>query len=239
VFRSRWSRRATTARSDAAGEPRVPVAAHDRRSADAAERAVPPAAGLVRPAFRRHRGARRRARRAARCRRRCAAAAQDRGPADRDHRRLRAVHAARSERERAGAFTNVQVVDHLPAARVSARARCASNGVRIADPVSPPMAAASRTRSRASRPARPSSCATSSSSPSRCAARRTPSTPRRRSRRQRALERSALAGAHERRTVLAEGLHRRPRVRRHLRQDGREEAGSPACASTSRTDATA
>ena len=55
-------------RSAAAWQLRVPLAAHDRRSADAAERAVPPAAGFLRPALRRHRGSGRRGRHTARLR---------------------------------------------------------------------------------------------------------------------------------------------------------------------------
>ena len=90
-------------RSGAARQLHLPLAAHDRRSADAAERAVPPAAGFVRSDLRGH--ARRR-RWPSTCRSiRPATAlrvAQDRGSADRDHRRLRAVHAHAAEHERDG-----------------------------------------------------------------------------------------------------------------------------------------
>ena len=99
------------------------------------------------------------------------------------------------------------------------RARCASNGVRIADPVAGGRRhRASRTRSPASPRAQTIDAALRGRIHGRDARHEGRDQHRAGLRaRQRALERSARAGAHERRAVLAEGLHRRPRVRRHLR----------------------
>ena len=119
----------------AAGQLRLPLAAHDRRSADAAERAVPPAARFLRSELRDHRGAGRGGRYAARSERQHAAAAQDRRSADRDHRRLRAVHADAAEHQRARARSPpCRWSTICRPARATAPVRCASMACKVADP---------------------------------------------------------------------------------------------------------
>ena len=122
-------------RSAAAGQLRIPLAAHDRRSADAAERAVPPAAGFLRPELHRRGRAGRGRRPAARRQRERAGAAQDRRSADRDHRRLRAVHAHAAEQQRVRRVQ--QRADRRPPARPARAIAPGSlrlDGMRIADP---------------------------------------------------------------------------------------------------------
>ena len=146
-------------------------------------------------------------------------AAQDRGSADRDHRRLRAVHAHAAEHERDGrvqrraggrpAAGRRALPRGLAAPQWRAHRRSGDGGRRhelhlhapaARPPASPSAALRGRIHHRDARH--------EGRHQHRAGVRA----------RQRAFERSALAGAHERRAVLAEGLHRRPRVRRHLRQ---------------------
>ncbi len=118
-----------------------------------------------------------------------------------------------------GAFNNVQVVDRFPA---GARFRAGSlrlNGARIADPA----VAADGTSFTYTHPSLRRGSDHHAALRGRIHGRHARHEGRREHRAgvragQCALERSALAGAHERRTVLAEGLHRRPRVRGLMRR---------------------
>ena len=127
----------------------IPFAAHDRRSADAAECAVPPAAGILRPEFHRHGRAGRGRRPAARRQRRacwCCArppASRSPPPATSCSTRSRCRTTARS-----GAFNNVQIVDRFPAgARFRAGLAAPRRHAHRRSRRSPPTAPASPTRS--------------------------------------------------------------------------------------------